>query len=112
MDQNDNFFFLLILRRSRPVFAFKEAILKFFDFRIFFAIFLEFPTPDWVGTDRNDFFFLSFSACPMFFNFLNFFAIFLEFRISVRVRMDQNENFFFFTFSASPIPFFLEKKPY
>ena len=48
----------------------------------------------------------------MFFNFLNFFAIFLEFRISVWVRMDQNENFFFFTFSASPIPFFLEKKPY
>ena len=46
-----------------------------------------------------------------FFNFLNFFAIFLEFPIPGRVVTDQNDNFFFFSFSASPIPFFLEKKP-
>ena len=57
MDRNDNFFFPLILSRSRPVLALKEAILKFFNFFNFFAIFSEIYIPDWLGTKRNDFFF-------------------------------------------------------
>ena len=48
----------------------------------------------------------------MFFNFLNFFAIFVEFRITGWVGMDQNEIFFSLIFSASPVPLWLEKKPY
>ena len=47
-----------------------------------------------------------------FLNFLNFFAIFLEFPIPSRFGMDKNENFFFLTIWASPVPFWLEKKPY
>ena len=51
-------------------------------------------------------------AIMMFFNFLNFFAIFVEFRITGWVGMDQNEIFFSLIFSASPVPLWLEKKPY
>ena len=95
----------------------------FLIFSIFFSIFLEIPIPgrDWM--DRNDNFLFSLNlnqsdpilgwnkAIIMFFNFLQFLAIFLEFPILGRVGMDRNENIFFLSFSAFPIPFWLEKKP-
>ena len=44
--------------------------------------------------------------------FYNFFTIFLEFPLPGPVGMVQDENFLFLSFSASPVPFWLEKKPY
>ena len=58
-------FFSLILSLSRPILAWKEAIMMFFNFFNFFAIFLQFPIPGRVGMDQNEnFFFLTFLASP------------------------------------------------
>ena len=77
-----------------PILALNEAILAFFIFFNFFAIFLEFSIVRQVGTKRNDnFCVLPFSSSfnlwwlemePLwyFLIFLNFFAIFLEFSIT------------------------------
>ena len=69
--RNDFFFiflFYLFLSLSQLILAWKEAIMVFFYFLNFFAIFLEFSILGWVETHRNDFFcFLSFSAFPNIF---------------------------------------------
>ena len=57
MDWKDKIFFPLILSWSRPVLALKEAILMFFNFLNFFAVFSGFYIPDWLGTNRNEIFF-------------------------------------------------------
>ena len=113
------FFFGITLSRSYPVLAWKEAIMIFFNFLNFFAIFLEFPIPNRVKMDRNDnFFFLVWlSTCPVplwlemkpkwcFLIFWIFLLFFLEFPILGRVGMDQNDNFFFVWLSACPVPHF------
>ena len=87
--------------------ALNEAIMVFFNFLNFFAIFLEFSIPRQVRAKRNEnFYFPPFTsifqtilalneAIMAFFNFLNFFAIFLKFSIPRRVRAKRNENFIF-----------------
>ena len=94
MARNDNFFFPLILSRSCLVLALKEAILMFFIFLNFFAIFLEFPIPGRVEMDRtNNFFFSHPRPLSSRFGmkrshnnvFLIFLLFFLEFPISGRV---------------------------
>ena len=47
---------------SQPILSWKEAMMEFCNFLNFFAIFLEFSIPSRVGTHRNYFFFLTFSA--------------------------------------------------
>ena len=54
-------FFSHILNLSRLVLAWKEAIMMFFSFLNFFAIFLEYPIPGRVGLDQNENFFFSHS---------------------------------------------------
>ena len=50
-------------------------------------------------------------AIMIFFNFLNFVAIFLEFSITRRVGTERNDNLYFFSFSAFPDQFWLQKTP-
>ena len=65
IDPNDNFYLLSFVVLSQPVSARKEALIVFYCFMNFFAIFLEFFISGRVGIDRNDnFYFLSFSAFP------------------------------------------------
>ena len=54
-------FFSLFLGLSQPVLASNEAIMMFFNFLNFIAIFLKFSIPGPVGTDRNDNYFFSLS---------------------------------------------------
>ena len=119
------FFFSLFLGHSQPILIWKEAIMVFFNFWNYFAIFLEFFIPGQVGTHIKDFFFFFFSfflglstlildrkvAIVVFFNFLNFFAIYLEFSIPGRVKTHRNNFFYFLSFSAISNLFWLEKKP-
>ena len=79
----------------------------------------------WVGTRRNDFFFvffLSFMAIPnlfwlgkkqqwCFLIFLNFFATFFEFSITGRVGTNWNDFYYFLSFLAFPNLFWLEMIP-
>ena len=54
------FLFSLFPGLLQPILAWKEAIMVFFNFLNFFAIFLEFSMTLWVGTKRNDnFYFLN-----------------------------------------------------
>ena len=83
----------------------------FLNFLTFFAFVFEFSITRWVGTERNDdFYLLSFSAFsnllwlemkPLWY-FINllifFFAIFFEISITLRVRTKQNDNFLFSLF--------------
>ena len=107
---------------SLLVLAWREALMVFCNFLIFFAIFSEFSILGQGGTDTNDnFYFLSFSAFlnlfwfeekPLYcFLIFRIFSIFLEFFITSRVGIDRNDNFFFFSFLAFPNLFWLEKKP-
>ena len=61
------FFFLSFSAGPYPVLALKEAILIFFNFLNFFAIFSVFYIPDWLGTNRNDFFFSHSQPVPSHF---------------------------------------------
>ena len=61
------FLFSLFLGLSYPILAWKEAMMVFYNFLNFSAIFLKFSIPSRVENHRNDFFFLSFSAVPIFF---------------------------------------------
>ena len=81
------FLFFLFLGIFQPILAWNEAIMVYFNFPNFIAIFLEFSVSRLVGTERKDnFYFLSFSAFSnlfwlerstmVFFNFFNFFTIF------------------------------------
>ena len=119
------FLFSLFLGLSQLILAWWEAIMVFFKFLNFFAIFLEFSIPGLVGTHQNDFFFSSFSAFPnlcwleklpkwwflIFRIFLLFFGIFYY-----ELGRNSSERFFFLlfyfvSFSAFPNIFWLEKKP-
>ena len=63
------FLFSPFLGLYQLVLAWKEAIMVFFNFLNFLAIFLEFSITDRVGNDRNDnFYFHSFSAIPNLFS--------------------------------------------
>ena len=106
-----------------PILLGNEAMMVFFHFLNFFAIFLEFSITRRVETERNDnFYFLSFSSFSIlfwlemkpewyFFSFLNFFTIFLEFSITHRVETERNDNFYFLPFSSFFNLFWLEMKP-
>ena len=60
-ERQDLFSFFLDL--FQPFLALNEAIMVFFNFLNFFAVFLEFSITRQVGTERNDnFYFLSFLA--------------------------------------------------
>ena len=123
MDRNDNFLFSLNLSRSHPVLGQNKAIIMFFYFVAFFCYFFGIPYSGscWNGSEREYFFFSHSQPVPSYlglirshnngFNFLNFFAIFLEFPITGPVGMVLNENFLFLSFSASPVSFWLGKKP-
>ena len=115
--------FSLFLRLYQLVLDSKDAIMVFFNFLNFFAIFLEFFITGRVGVDRNDnFYFHSFSGISQpfldwkeakirFFNFLNFFAIFFEFSITGQVANNLNDHFSFIFFLAFPKMFGLLEKP-
>ena len=110
----------LFLGLYQPILAWNEAIIVFFNFLNFFAIFF------WIfyfvscrnGTERNDSFLLCIflpilawkEPIMVFFNFLNLFAILLEFSITRRVGRERTDNFYFFFFSAFPNLFCLEMK--
>ena len=94
------FLFSLFLSLSHLILALKKAIIVFFSFLNFFAIFLEFSIPGWVGTRQNDFLFIYFHSLLAFYNlfwhemkqyrsffiyFLFFLFFFLEFSITCRV---------------------------
>ena len=62
------FLFSLFLGLSPPVLAWREALIMFYSFMNFFAIFLEFSVSGRVGIDRNDnSYFLSFLVFPNLF---------------------------------------------
>ena len=57
------FLFFLFLGIFQPILARNEAIMVYFNFFNFIAIFLEFSISRWVGTERNDnFYFLLVSS--------------------------------------------------
>ena len=57
------FLFFLFHGISQPILAWNEAIMVFFNFLIFFSLFLEFYISRRVGTERKDnFYFRSFSS--------------------------------------------------
>ena len=60
-------FFFLFLGLSQLILAWREAIMVFFKFLNFFAIFMEFPITGLVGTRWNEFSFPFFSAFPNLF---------------------------------------------
>ena len=114
-------FFSLILSLSRPILAWKEAIIIFFNFLNYFEFFWEFYIPDRVGTDQNENFFFSLfldhSQTVLASNehimlFLNFFAIFLEFSIPGRVITDRNGKFIFSLSQRVPSRFGFKKNHY
>ena len=121
-EPNDTFYFLF-LSVSPIILAWNEAIIVFYNFLNFFAIFFEFSITHRVGTKWNDnFCFPSFSAFfnefwiemkPQwyFFNFLKFFPIFLEFSITRQVGTEYDDNFYFISFSAFPPLYWLEMEP-
>ena len=100
--------FSLLLSLFQPILAWNEAMKEFFNFLIFFDIFLEFSIMCLVRTKRNDnFYFLTVSWFSnrfcieikpwwYFLIFFNFVAIFLEYSIMRRVRMERNDNFYYF----------------
>ena len=108
----------LFLGLYQPILVSNEAIIVFFNFLNFFAIFF------WIlyfvscrnGTERNDSFLLCIflpilfweEPIMVFFNFLNFFAIFLEFSITRRVGTERTDNFYFFFFRHFPTYFVLK----
>ena len=104
------FLFSLCLIIFHPIFAWNDAIMVFFNFSNFVAIFLKFSITRQVRTKRYDnFYFLSVSWFSnrfwigikprwYFLIFFNFIAIFLEFSIMRRVRTERNDNFYFVSF--------------
>ena len=121
--RNDNFYFISFSSISYLFLAWNEAIMVFFKFLNFFAIFLEFSISRQVGTKRNGTIIIIFSlsrpfhtyfawkkAIMVFFNFLNFFTILLEFSITRRVGTEGTDSFYFFSFSAFSNLFWLEMK--
>ena len=61
--RNDNFYFLHFVGLFQPISARNEAIIVFFNFLNFLAIFIKFSITLRVGTKRNDnFYFHSFLA--------------------------------------------------
>ena len=118
------FLFSLFLGHSQLILAWLEAIMVFFKFLNFFAIFLEFSITGLVGTHQNDFFFFFLGLSQLIlawkvakvvvFNFLNCFAIFWNFLLWVRKELIGTIFFFvfyFLSFSAYPNIFWREKKP-
>ena len=111
--RNDNFYFLNLSAYSNLFFAWKKAIIGFFNFLKIFAIFLEFSFTRWVGMKRNDNFyflyFLSFSNLfllemkPQWYCliFWFFFFFFLEFFIIRRVWTERKDNFYSLFLSIS-----------
>ena len=102
-------FFPLFLGLSHPSLDRNKAGMMIFNFLNFFAIFLEFSSLCWVGTEFGTNIFLSFSAylIPVwieiiskwcFFNLLNFFAFFLEFSSPGRVGTEFGTKFSFCLF--------------
>ena len=63
-EQNGTIIFVsLFLIFFRPILAWNEFLMVFFNFLNFFVIFLEFSITHWAGTNRNNiFYFLSISA--------------------------------------------------
>ena len=120
--RNDNFYFPS-LSLFQPVLAWNDAIMVFFNFLNFVAIFLEFSITHRFGTERNDNFNFSLflglfhpilaskEAIMVFFNFLNFSVIFLEFSITHRFGMERNDNFNLLSSSTFSTLFWLQKKP-
>ena len=117
------FLFSIFINVSPLILAWNEAIIVFYNFFSFYAIFFLFSITCRVGTEQNNnFYFLSFLAFLNLFllqmmwnwyssNFLNFFAaICLEFSIAHWVGMKRNDNFYFFSFSAFSSLFWLEMK--
>ena len=99
----------LFLGIFQPILAWSEAIMVYFSFPNFVAIFLEFSISRLVGTERNDnFYFLSFSAFSnlfwlerstmVFFNFFNFFTIFFLIFYYASWRNGTDRKFLFFLF--------------
>ena len=85
MEWNDNFYFLPFTSIFHPILALNEAIMVFFNFLNYFAIFLEFSILRRVRAKRNEnFYFPPFSsvfqpilalneAIMVFFNFFDIF---------------------------------------
>ena len=104
------FLFFLFLGIFQPILAWNEAIMVYFNFPNFMAIFLEFSISRLVGTERNDnFYFLSFPAISnlfwlerstmVFFNFFNFFTIFFLNFLSRVVEERNGPKIFIFSLS-------------
>ena len=108
------FLFSLFLNISHLILARREAIMVFFNFVNFFAIFLKFPITGLVGTHQNDFFFFLFfglhqlilawkEAIMVFSNFLNFLCIFFWIFYCGSGR-NSSERFFFIFSLSRPFP--------
>ena len=111
------FLFSLFLGLSQSILAWKEAIMVFTNFVIFFGIFYSMPGRNWSERLFLFYLFLDLSqpilawkeAIMVFTYFLNFFAIFLEFSIPCRAGTDWTIIFIFSLSRPFPIYFGLKR---
>ena len=120
-EKERKFLFFVFIIIFQPILTWNEAIMVFYNFLNFFAIFLEFSTTSRFGTDRNDnFLYLSFVAFSNLFRiemkpqwcFFEFFSYFFGI-FNYASGRNETERQFLFSLSLSAFSnlFWLEMKP-